>query len=134
MLQILFNHQFDTGKLNTVVKPGYLLINLKMYRLLNRFFIGNFFNLFATMELTRNYCVMIYYDSKKCLKPQECFEATTFSDSACSREQFSIGFSEFKRGALKMRRPPTTVTQENVQAVVKLFVKTDDYYYTYIIN
>ncbi|XP_061705471.1 histone-lysine N-methyltransferase SETMAR-like [Cydia pomonella] len=80
------------------------------------------------MELTRrDFRVMIYYDFKKGLKPQECFEllVSTFGESACSRATVFNWFAEFKRGRetfedeAKTGRPPTAVTQENVQAVEK---------------
>ncbi|XP_026326829.1 protein GVQW3-like [Hyposmocoma kahamanoa] len=81
------------------------------------------------MELSRrDFRVMIYYDYKKGLNPQECFQllTTTFGDTACLRATVFNWFAEFKRGResfedeAKLGRPPTAVTQENVQAIKKV--------------
>lgn len=76
----------------------------------------------------RDFRAMIYYDYKKGLKPQECYEllVTTFGESACSRATVFNWFAEFKRGRESFKdeartgRPPTAVTREKVQAVEKL--------------
>ncbi|GBP23520.1 Putative uncharacterized protein FLJ37770 [Eumeta japonica] len=71
--------------------------------------------------------LIFYYDNKNGLRPQECFKhlSSTFSESARSRSAVFNWFTGFERGRGSFKyeartgRPPTAVTQENVQAFEK---------------
>ena len=81
------------------------------------------------MNLTRDEIrVMIYYDYKKGLSQQECFESLqkTFGDSCVSRATVYNWYAEFNRGRAHCEdenstgRPRSAVTPENIEAVRQL--------------
>lgn len=91
------------------------------------------------MELSReNFRVMIFYDFRKGLTQQQCFESlhSTFGDEAPSKASVYNWYNEFKRGRRSLKdeekpgRPISVVTPENIDAVQKLIEQ--DRHVTYL--
>ena len=95
-------------------------------------------SLCTKMELSReNFRVMIFYDFRKGLSRQQCFESlqSTFGDKAPSLATVKNWYNGFKREKTSLKdefregRPNTAVVPENIDAVRKLI--EEDRHVTY---